>query len=267
MNQTATRPVVLEARDIQLSYAAKGKPRNTVLTEFSLQVTQGETVAVLGPSGVGKSSLLRVLAGLQQPETGSVHIHGERVTGPHPRLGFVFQDPSLLPWLDLAQNVGFGLDFKHQPKIDDTQRQARIDAAIGEVGLSAARHRYPAELSGGMAQRAALARCLARKPEMLLLDEPFSALDEITRTEMQDLLRAITQKHQAAAVMVTHDIDEALVLADRIVLIGHHPGRLIGQWHIDLPHPRDEAIDELESIRLEIVHALRKARQKPAQTH
>lgn len=257
---------VLQARNIELGYTDAGRPYHTVLTGFSLEVAQGETVAILGPSGVGKSSLLRVLAGLQPAQAGSVHLHGQLVKGPHPRLGFVFQDSSLLPWLNLEENVGFGLDFKHQPHLGDQEKRQRINTAINEAGLNAARHRYPAELSGGMAQRTALARCLARKPEILLLDEPFSALDEITREEMQGLLRSITQTHHAAAVLVTHDIDEALTLADRIVLIGYQPGKLIGQWHINLPHPREDAIDELETFRREIVHALRKARSKPAPT-
>ncbi len=257
----AARTIVLNAQQIELSYGRGRQPANVVLRDFSLQLAAGEVVAVLGPSGVGKSSLLRVLAGLQAADSGSVHVHGEALRGPHPRLGFVFQDPSLLPWLTLEENVGFGLDFKHQPDITKAEKKERVRAAIAEVDLQRASQRYPAELSGGMAQRTALARSLARQPEILLLDEPFSALDEITRGEMQALLRQIISRHQTAAVLVTHDIDEALVLADRILLIGLSPGRLIGEWQIDLPYPRDEVAAELTGVRVEIVQALREARR------
>ena len=210
--------------------------------DVNLDLARGEVLAVLGASGAGKSSLLRVLAGLQAPSAGALDMEGQRLAGVHPRVAVAFQDPGLLPWLTLERNVAFGLDFKHQPALDARERARRVDLAIEEVGLSHARQLRPAQLSGGMAQRTALARCLARQPAVLLLDEPFGALDEVTRAEMQTLLRKVVADVGAAALLITHDIDEALLLADRMVLLGGAPGGVLGEWAVDLPQPRADLL-------------------------
>ncbi|MDF0606726.1 ABC transporter ATP-binding protein [Neisseriaceae bacterium TC5R-5] len=254
-----TAASILDAENVSLAYAQPNGQSLCVLQDFSLHLAAGEIVALLGPSGVGKSSLLRVLGGLQHAASGTVRAYGEVLNGPHPRLSMVFQDACLLPWLSLEQNVAFGLDFKHQPVLSAPERKQRVAAAIAEVDLSAVRQRYPSELSGGMAQRTALARSLARQPEILLLDEPFSALDEVTRGEMQALLRSLCRRHHTAAILVTHDIDEALLLADRVLLIGGSPGRQVGSWNVTLAEPRASFVRELAQLRLEIVEALHSA--------
>jgi len=250
---------VLAARDITLRYPGAAQP---VLSGLAVALQPGEAVTILGPSGAGKSSFLRVLAGLEAPSSGRVTMSGVPLTSVHPRVAIAFQDPSLLPWLTLEKNVSFGLDFKHQPRLAAGEKKARVDAAIAAVGLEHARHYYPTQLSGGMAQRTALARCLARNPKVLMLDEPFGALDEITRGEMQRLLLHVVLERRPATLLITHDIDEALLVSDRVLLLAGTPAAIIGEWRVELPKPREDFVDELGILRIDILKALRAAMRR-----
>lgn len=240
------------ATDVRIGYGGKA-----VVDAVSLAIDKQEIVCLLGGSGCGKSTLLRGLAGLSSLQHGSVSFLGEPLLAPHPRAALVFQQPSLLPWLDVAGNVGFGLDFARQPALARSVRDVRIQDAIDAVGLAPRAHAFPAQLSGGQAQRVALARALAREPELLFADEPFSALDAITRAEMQALLVDLVHRWHTAVLLVTHDIDEAILVADRILLMAGQPGHIVREWRVDIPRPRHDHAEQVIALRLEIVAALR----------
>jgi NitT/TauT family transport system ATP-binding protein len=246
---------LLSVQNLQKRY----KTRQGDLTAFDgidLQVGFGEVVCLLGGSGCGKSSLLAAIAGLQTVDRGEIYLHGNPVRQSHPQVGVVFQDPCLLPWLTVWQNIAFGLKLKQMPSLNKSELRSRIGEAIAQVGLQGFERRYPHQLSGGMAQRVALARTFARRPQMLLLDEPFSALDAITRLEMQTLLLEIVTQQQTTVLMVTHDIDEALLLGDRVVLMARHPGRIEREWAIAQPKPRFQQAHTLAETRFTILEAL-----------
>ncbi|MDB5921008.1 MAG: transporter ATP-binding protein [Massilia sp.] len=258
---TSSGVTALSARALRYGYGGKA-----VVDDISLTIDKREIVCLLGGSGCGKSTLLRGLAGLSAAQGGSVSFLGEKLLAPHPRAALVFQQPSLLPWLDVEGNVGFGLDFARQPAIERGARTRRIRDAIEAVGLDAHAHTFPAQLSGGQAQRVALARALAREPELLFADEPFSALDAITRAEMQSLLVELVHRWHTAVLLVTHDIDEAILVADRILLMAEQPGRIVREWRVDIARPRHEHAEQVIALRLEIVGALRAgAASSPAQ--
>ncbi|GID51980.1 ABC transporter [Actinoplanes couchii] len=206
----------LQISGVGREFAARGR-RHAVLSGIDLDVAAGEVVALLGPSGCGKSTLLRIAGGLDRPTSGSVRVDGREVRGIEPRCAVVFQEPRLLPWRTLERNVAYGL-----PR-DVTGEAARAEVAhwLSVVGLGDFAGHRPRQVSGGMAQRAALARALARRPGVLLLDEPFAALDALTRLRMQDLLAEVQREAGTTVLLVTHDVDEALHLADRVVLLGH----------------------------------------------
>jgi NitT/TauT family transport system ATP-binding protein len=211
-----------------------GQPTRA-LDPTSLEVAENDFITVLGPSGCGKSTLLRLVAGLDTPSAGRVLLNGVAVRGPGPDRGMVFQSYTLFPWLTVAQNIGFGLEERGVPR---RERRAIVDAFVERIGLRGFEDHWPKQLSGGMQQRTAIARALANSPEILLLDEPFGALDNQTRALMQELLLGIWERDRKTVLFVTHDIEEAIFLASRVVVMTARPGRIKADIPVDLPHPR-----------------------------
>jgi ABC-type nitrate/sulfonate/bicarbonate transport system ATPase subunit len=233
------------------------------LQPTDLEVEANDFITILGPSGCGKSTLLRIVAGLDRPSSGRVLMDGREIVRPGPDRGMVFQSYTLFPWLTVEQNIMFGLAERGEPM---DRRRAVAASFIEKMGLKGFEHHWPKQLSGGMQQRTAIARALANDPEMLLLDEPFGALDNQTRGLMQELLLSIWERDKKTVLFVTHDIEEAIFLANRCIVMSARPGRIKADVRIDLPHPRDyrmktsPAFSELkarltEEIRAEAVLA------------
>jgi NitT/TauT family transport system ATP-binding protein len=234
---------------------AQGTPRaHEALRGIDLDIAPGEFVAFLGPSGCGKSTLLYLIAGLEQATDGKIKSFGETVASPSPDRSLIFQETSLFPWLTVWQNVSFGLSIRGD-SLD--QRKAVAREALQRVGLAEAMDKRPDELSGGMRQRVAVARALAMRPKVLLMDEPFAALDVQTRQKMQNFLIDVWRESSASVLFVTHHIDEAVALADRVVVFTARPGRIKTIVPIDLPRPRDLFSRECEALRLRLADLLR----------
>lgn len=223
----------LSVDHIDIAFERDGK-KISVLEDINLEVGKGEFLCLLGPSGCGKTTLLNAMAGFLSPSAGKIRIDGEVVQGPDPRRIFVFQERGVFPWLTVEGNIGFGLF-----KLSRAEREQRIRHYIEMVGLQGFEKAYPAELSGGMKQRLEVARALAVNPDMLFLDEPFGALDSITRLIMRGELLRIWETERKTIIFVTHDIDEAVQLADRVVVLSARPARIQQIVHIDIAHPRD----------------------------
>ena len=213
---------------------AKGQ-RTQALQPIDFEVRENDFVTILGPSGCGKSTLLRIVAGLGHPTSGQVLLNGQKVIGPGADRGMVFQSYTLFPWLDVEQNIRFGLRERGMP---EAQQKERADYFIAKVGLRGFEKHFPKQLSGGMQQRTAIARALANDPKILLMDEPFGALDNQTRVLMQELLLGIWEAERKTVLFVTHDIDEAIFMANRVAVFSARPGRIKAELAVDLPHPR-----------------------------
>jgi len=221
------------------------------LARFSAEIRPGEIVAIIGGSGCGKSTLLRAIAGLDRASSGTVTLDDTPIVAPHPKIGIIFQEPRLLPWLSVADNIGFGLS-----DLPAATRREKVARALARVGLADKANAWPRELSGGQAQRVAIARALVPQPEVLLLDEPFSALDAFTRKDLQDHLLDLWADTRPTLVLVTHDVDEAVVLADRVLVMRPRPGRLFEEIKVNLTRPRDRNSPLFGSFKHHVLTAL-----------
>lgn len=256
LKSVSDKKTQLHIDNIALKFPTKNGGEFTAIENLSLEVKDQEFVVIVGPSGCGKSSLLYLTAGLNNPTEGEIRVAGETVNGPSAERGMVFQSYTLFPWLTVSQNIEFGLKQKKMPA---KERKKIVEDYIKQVGLENFANHFPKQLSGGMKQRVAIARSLANDPKILLMDEPFGALDSQTRLQMQQLLLQVWEKSKKTVVFVTHDIDEAIMLGDRVFVMGSKPGRIQKILDVDIPHPRslDMAMEpEFLSIKKEILSLL-----------
>ena len=243
---TATAPLVdtfvgsISLRDVTMEFATRDRNSILAVDTTSLTIPSGQFVSVLGPSGCGKSTLLRMIAGLMAPTSGSVSIGGEAVSGPSKKVGIAFQTPSLLEWYTVAENIALPARMGRRPA-DKKVVERRVEELLATVKLASLGGKYPSELSGGMRQRVAIARSLITDPAVILMDEPFGALDAITREHMHDELLSIWRESGATVLFITHDIAEAVYLSDRIVVMSPRPGRIVADITNELPRPRSSA--------------------------
>ena len=248
-----SQKVTLKLENVSKSFAKIETDEVThALTSVTTTMESGEFISLVGPSGCGKSTMLRLIAGLINPTTGCLTVNGKEIEKPAPDRGMMFQKATLFPWLTVRDNIAFSL--KMQGKLKGNED--KVENMIKVIGLEGFREDYPAQLSGGMAQRVALVRSLINEPPILLLDEPLGALDAFTRMNMQDEILKIWQEKQQLAVMVTHDVDEAIYMGTRVLVMDAHPGRVIADITIDLPFPRDRSSRKFVEYRNDILSKL-----------
>lgn len=242
----------LVAKDIRRVFATEDCGELLALHDFNLEAEHGELIALIGPSGCGKSTFLRLVAGLDEMQGGSLTYGGEQIKGPSYNRGFVFQETNLYPWLTVEKNIAFGLKARGVYK----QEKHRVQEMIDLMGLTGFEKSYPHQISGGMAARVAIAQTLVQDPGIILLDEPLSALDAFTRAIIQDEILAMRDRFKPIILMVTHDIEEAVYMADRVVVLSPRPGTNVGEVVIDMPHPRDRISPEFIAKRHAIMDML-----------
>ena len=257
MGLTGEHRPALAIRGLRKDFAVNDG-RVTALQDINLTVHQGEFISIIGSSGCGKSTLLRIIAGLETDYQGDAEFEGARINGPGLERGVVFQEHRLFPWLTVRENVAFGLGGGREHSRGESVRE-HIDLA----GLTGFEQAYPHQLSGGMAQRASIARALVNRPQVLLLDEPFGALDALTKIQMQEEVLRIWQAEKATMVLVTHDIDEAVFLGDRVVIMSNRPGTIKRIIPVDLPRPRDRGSYEFTQLRSAIYAEFFRQEDKP----
>ena len=247
-----TAPGALSVRSLNKQFRISGKSLE-VLSNINFDIAPGEFVSIVGRSGCGKSTLLRLIVGLDAEYEGSIELDGEQIRSTSLDRGIVFQDHSLLPWMTVEQNIAFAL-LNH--RLPEAEKKRRVTEHLKLVGLKGFERAWPRQLSGGMAQRAAIARALVNRPKVLLLDEPFGALDALTRVYLQNELQRIWVRHRSTMIMVTHDVEEAVYLSDRVVIMEPRPGRIERIVNIPLAHPRDRASHLLQDLKEEILSDL-----------